>query len=74
MGEGEGGGVDDEIVKIDGPGEGHSGESAATGEGDIDLTVGKCGAIEVDMDLVEGEALGFVDRDGPGEFEGELGE
>ncbi len=74
VGEGEGSGVDDEIVKVDRSGEGHASKSAAAGEGDIDLTVGKRGAIEVDMDLVKREALGFVDGDGPSEFEGELGE
>lgn len=74
MGEGEGCRIDDEVVEVDGPGEGHSGESAAPRKGDIDLTVRKRRAVEVDVYLVESEALGFVDGDGPGEFEWELGE
>lgn len=67
-------GVDDEVIFSYFPSEGEAGESAATGEGDIDLAVAEGGAVEVDVDSVEGEALGFVDGDGPSEFEWILGE
>gem|GEM_PF-4353519 len=67
-------GVDDEVGVCDFAGEGEAGEGAATGEGDIDLAMAEGGAVEVDVDSVEGEALGFVDGDGPSEFEWILGE
>ena len=48
-------------------------EGGAAREGHIGLSAGKGSASEVDLHLVEGEALTLVHGDGPSQAEGELG-